>query len=362
MSILAIERLSRHWVRNALAAAGIAISVGAMTVTANLIGSVYLEATRGLRRMGANLLFVVPKDFAQFGRTGRPITLSDVRVLRKATGTFDAVYPIISVRGTVHACGRSRLAHIVGALPETYDVEEWRVTGGRFISTTDVARRAPVALIGAQLRDDLRCVRVDDYITVKDRPMRVIGHLGRQGQRFGINRDDIVLIPMSQAEADYGSRAQGLAIALRRRPSVAGSVAEEEIRRVLRREHRLASADDFEIHTQTQMLEAIASSVTTLAVLVLMGVSLVVSAIGVLNSLLVGVASRTSEIGLRRSVGATRTHIVRQFTAETLVIAVAGALPGSAWGWDSPPRSFVSRRFKCGSAFRLPLCRWSPLS
>jgi putative ABC transport system permease protein len=119
---------------------------------------------------------------------------------------------------------------------------------------------------------------------------------------------------------------------LRVRPGIDTSVTSAHVREVLRLRHgiRPDEPDDFMIRSQTELVSSLSAigRLATNIVLVLLSPSLVVSALGVLNSVLAGVIERTCEIGLRRAVGATRQTIRIQFVAESAVIGGGGAALG----------------------------------
>jgi putative ABC transport system permease protein len=105
---------------------------------------------------------------------------------------------------------------------------------------------------------------------------------------------------------------------------------------MLRRSHKLATADesDFNIMNQTDTLDTLSSITNTLTIFLgaIAGISLLVGGIGVMNIMLVSVTERTKEIGLRKAVGATRNQILTQFLFESVTLSLLGGLIGILFG------------------------------
>lgn len=149
---------------------------------------------------------------------------------------------------------------------------------------------------------------------------------------MGIDREDGIFIPASTAEAMYRTAAGSLAFMIQVSPARPVADAADEVRSVLRASRGLSAdePDDFTVESQGQLLQGMRmAAVGAQTILVsIVGITLIIAVIGVLNSVLTSVLERTVEIGVRRAVGATRGAVQRQFVGEALLIAVAGASAG----------------------------------
>lgn len=331
------ERLQVYGARSVLAAAGVAIGVALMTVLGNTVASAHAYATAGLRNAGAGVVVVTPvANLSQGGRT-RPISILDVTRVRRQATSFEAVSPIFSLRGSVQACGRTMVTSIVGVSSDLEAIGQWQVSGGRLLSDVDSLRMNSVAVVGSQLAKELPCLSTSaSTIRVSGIPYGVVGILEAHGTAIGADRDNVVGIPLDVAMRRYRSTIGPLIILLRRHPQVPEAQAIAELTRILRESHQLTAgvSDDFAIQSQAQLLKTTADVAQLAAgiLLALVGVSLVVAAVGVLNSVLTSVWERRSEIGLRRAVGADRLGIFRQFLIESALIVGAGVVAGIVAG------------------------------
>jgi putative ABC transport system permease protein len=157
------------------------------------------------------------------------------------------------------------------------------------------------------------------------------------GTAFG-SQDDVALIPMSTARARIMKRSNDRVdiIMAQATSSEDVALATEEIANILRARHRTAIGfDDFTIFSQADFLQT-ASSVTGVLTIFLGGIaaiSLLVGGIGIMNIMLVSVAERTREIGLRKALGARNHDILIQFLVESSLLSLIGGILGILLGW-----------------------------
>ena len=170
-------------------------------------------------------------------------------------------------------------------------------------------------------------------------PFVVLGVLERRGANlFGQDEDDIVLAPCSTfMKRVYGQPFKNvwtidvLARSYSRTPD-----AQEEVKQLMRQRHRLHedAADDFHIFDLTTLTKTLGVMTTVMSLLLgsVAGVSLLVGGVGIMNIMLVSVSERTREIGIRLAVGARSRDILRQFLLEAVVLSLLGGVIGVALG------------------------------
>jgi putative ABC transport system permease protein len=233
---------------------------------------------------------------------------------------------------------------IQGTTPDYEEARQWSVISGRFINQEDVDGAAKVALLGQTVVANLfdGADPLGQIIRVREVPVTVIGVLDRKGQSsWGQDQDDVVVMPLPTAKKKVlgvsQSRARSVsAISVRVRDGENMKQAEEDIRQVLRAQHRLQAyqEDDFWIRNLSEMLQAEeeSSRILTILLAAIASVSLLVGGIGIMNIMLVSVTERTREIGLRMAVGARGRDILAQFLVEAVTLSLIGGGIGIALG------------------------------
>jgi putative ABC transport system permease protein len=175
-------------------------------------------------------------------------------------------------------------------------------------------------------------------IRLRNLPFRVLGVLTPKGQnQWGRDQDDTIIVPYTTVQKKLSSTplwvSQIMVSAVSPR---AGYTAEQEISELLRQRHRILPGrdDDFFVRNLSEMAEAAEATQKTMGLLLgsIAGVSLIVGGIGIMNIMLVSVAERTREIGIRMAVGARSKHVRLQFLAEALVLSTSGGLIGIGVG------------------------------
>ncbi|MEA2605133.1 MAG: putative transport system permease protein [Acidobacteriota bacterium] len=208
------------------------------------------------------------------------------------------------------------------------------LAAGRFFLDSEARTAQPVAVIGWDVKDELypQLDPIGREILVEGVPFRVVGLLTQQGRTLGQSRDNVVMVPIDTYRKTFGSH-DSLDVLIQARGGVEGvDAAVDEVRGVMRamRHTDFRAPDPFGIVT-AESLQEVWRQVSTAAFLLtvlIASVSLGVGGIVIMNIMLVAVAERTQEIGLRRALGARQRDVRRQFLLEASLLSLAGGVAG----------------------------------
>ncbi|MCK5078208.1 MAG: ABC transporter permease [Calditrichia bacterium] len=208
---------------------------------------------------------------------------------------------------------------------------------GRFITEMDYRTARPVCVIGPSLAEKLfeNSDPLNKKIKIGGYYFKIIGITEKRGEIFGFDMDNSAIVPYFALRNIIGSR-RGISIAVRSEKPEQIEALIDELTFLMRLTRRIAPGkeDNFSINQQDMLMDIYKKLTGTLyaIVFVIGAISLLVGGIGIMNIMLVSVTERTKEIGLRKSVGASRGNIMVQFLFEAVVIALLGGILGTILG------------------------------
>jgi putative ABC transport system permease protein len=213
---------------------------------------------------------------------------------------------------------------------------------GRFFNQSDDQSRRRVAVLGPSVisKLDIKGDPLGQHVTVSGEWFKIIGINEKRGKLFGFDQDDYILLPFSTTRALLGGAEEpDIIISLQIDDSAKLGQIKTLIKNLLRKNHKLDkdAKDDFEIATADQMLDTFDSIIgtTTLVLGGIVGISLIVGGIGIMNIMLVSVTERTREIGIQKALGATRFDILLQFLIEAIFLCLLGGFIGLMLGFGA---------------------------
>jgi len=344
---IAIRSIASNRMRSGLTMLGIIIGVASVVTMVALGSGARTMVAEQIRSLGAHVLMVLPDEAREQGvrqeaGSAQSLTESDVRAIALEISTVAAAAP--SIRGVFQIVSGNRnwRTTVNGTTADYFFVREWALAEGRYFTDEETLIGAKVTLIGQTIAEhmfDKGESPVGQTVRIANAPMTVIGVLAEKGPTgTGRDQDDIVFLPISTARqrliggANQVNREAVGYILVKAASNDVMSVAEQQIAWLLRQRHGLrpAHSDDFRISDPAATMAAQTASTRVLSWLLasVASVSLVVGGISIMNIMLVSVAERRREIGLRLAVGARRSHIRTQFLVEALVICLLGGVIG----------------------------------
>lgn len=231
---------------------------------------------------------------------------------------------------------------VMGVDPNYLDVSGYTLASGRNFTEHDLEEGIHVCLLGKEMVDKLFITKsgeinpIDKIVSVGAAKYRVIGTLAEKGSSMGFGGDKVCLIPLTNAKQDYGSEYATYSITVKLKQVTDLEPATGEATSMMRnvRKDRIGEEDSFEI-TQSDSLAGMvieSMSTVTLSATIIGIITLLGASIGLMNIMLVSVTERTREIGIRKSLGATRKTIRKQFLTEAVVICQLGGITGIILG------------------------------
>ena len=309
---------------------GIIIGVGSVIILVSLMQGMTGEVTSMFEDMGTNLLTVNVT-----GRgSSRTVDEEDMYALyEQNTDIFMGMSPTVNVMGTVKTGtdADSFGSTSVSGVSEQYaEINGYALREGRFISYADLEARSKVAVVGSYVANMLGGNAIGQTIKVNGNALTVVGVLAEQDDSTEGSADDCIYLPYTTASKltfgaistytfatwDSALNAQGT------------TLIDNTLYEVFENE------DFYTISDMQEMVDSMEemTSKMTMVLVGIAGISLLVGGIGIMNIMLVSVTERTREIGIRKSLGAKKKDIMRQFVIEAGTTSALGGVIGIAFG------------------------------
>jgi putative ABC transport system permease protein len=340
---IAIEELRTHKLRSFLTLLGVVIATTTLIVVMSVVNGMNLYIATKIANLGTNtfvlhqFLWAQPyDDFLKALRRNKPIRLEDYEYLRENLLGYQAMSALAQIAPGPEARFRGHSideVNLMGLTPSHEDIGREKVQVGRYITDQDNQRSARVCFVGQDIVEKLYpgVDPLDKELLVGGQPFLIVGVAKRVGSVFGISEDNFVFIPLNTLRKLYVARPE-LIVFIKAPDSVHLPELEDETRVLMRaRRHVPYREDDtFGINASETLMSAwrnLTSSIFAVTIGVV-AVFMVVGGIVIMNIMLATVTERTHEIGIRKSIGARRSDILRQFVIEAGILACAGGLMG----------------------------------
>ncbi|HET6628373.1 MAG TPA: ABC transporter permease [Woeseiaceae bacterium] len=342
----AFSAIRAHAFRSFLTALGIIIGVGSVVAVVSIVQGLSYTVNAQFQGLGSNSITVssyTPRERWLQGRIAK-LTEDDLRAIEHRVEGISHVTPILyDPRNQMINVGyraQSTFTRMFGVGSSYMEVNQSFPQKGRFFTRTDNERRRLVCLVGADVVEELELPDggLGEFIRIGEEWCKIVGVMEERGEIFGFSQDNYVLLPYSTMQRLLGtSREFDIQVQLLVDDLERMAEVDARIGRVLRQQHELApdENDDFRIQTAEQLTASFNSVINTITAVAagVVGISLLVGGIGIMNIMLVSVTERTREIGILKALGARRVDILLQFLIEAVLLCLLGGLLGIALGW-----------------------------
>ena len=349
---LSLQTFKTHRLRSFLTALGIIIGVSTVIAILSLIEGLNRSVAEQIQSIGSDLVFLSKSPMVMAGPrnieeiANRPdLTPEDAEAISQLP-SVDVAIPEISQQLTKLKYRDKEVASVrtIGSTENFSKVNNRFVESGRDFTRDDVTHRRALCIVGSYVAKNIfpEGSPVGKELNVRGHRLKIIGVFREKGAFLGQSMDNMLVMPYTffekifpRGESVIERAFFGYSVDIKPKPGQSEKTI-DEVRELMRRRHGLSfdKKDDFEIGTQ-QMLMEIYQNITRvgfIAIVAIAAISLVVGGIGIMNIMLVSVAERTREIGIRKAVGASNQNILSQFLVESVFLALIGGVIGIIFG------------------------------
>ena len=338
---IAFGTLRTYKMRSILTTLGIVIGVTTVIAIVAIIQGLNQAFADQISTLGSDTLYISKFPWMMQGdeyfqyRNRKDITMREFRAVESKATYLKAVAPTVATMRTIKHKDKKVERSLIFGSNEDYLITSNAIPEyGRFINELDVHHNRMVCVIGYDVAKELFGFEnpIGKRVNLGGYPLRIIGILEKRGKLFGFNMDIVTVIPIGVFQKAFGSRRRSVTIEAKVLAPELLEDAEGELTGIMRRVRKIRAGEenDFAINQQS-MLMNMYNSLTSVLYAVMFGVgsiSLLVGGIGIMNIMLVSVAERTREIGVRKALGARKSDILLQFLVEAILICSFGVIIG----------------------------------
>lgn len=344
---LAFASLAANKLRSALTMLGIAVGVFSVIGVMTAISAMQASITTGLNVLGANSFQISKFPPVQFGgpdrrfANRRNISYDESRRLAEMLEGEAEVCQIIRRRGrqAFYLDRRTNPSNTLGGTDQNFiNAYTYSLERGRNLTREDVEFGRPVVVIGWDVYRKLfndedpinRSIRVDGQ------NYTVVGVFAEKGTLFGNPQDSFMITPITRFLAIYGQAGRTISLNIQAPNAESVSALQDTTTGAMRVVRGLGpeKENDFEVFSNDSLIRSFneITGVVAVGAFVISAIALAAAGVGIMNIMLVSVTERTKEIGIRKSIGAKRAAILRQFLIEAVFLSLLGGVAGVAFG------------------------------
>ncbi|MGH9763019.1 MAG: ABC transporter permease, partial [Blastocatellia bacterium] len=338
---LALGAINAHKLRSFLTLLGIIVGVATLIVVVSLIEGFNAYFSEKIANLGSNA-FVVNRlgfitsleEYVDKNKHNKDIKMDDLEAILDHPTYIKAAAAMVTKRGDIKYRTRTLTDFIIrGVSYNMIDIDTMKVGEGRYIGAAEQEHSRYVCFVGHEIVKELfpSVDPIGREIKIEGLPFTIIGVAEEIGSTFGNPQDNFVLMPITTYQKIYGTRDS---ISMRIAALSADTIdqAQDEVRVVLRARRHLKynDPDNFGL-VSSDALNNLRKQIFGTISIVTVGITSIATLVGgivIMNMMLVSVTERTHEIGIRKSLGARRRDILKQFLAESTTLSLLGGAVG----------------------------------
>lgn len=286
------------------------------------------------------------------------MTREDEAAVNEEVPGILASSPMLEFHDSIGAgSGTTKDIMLLGVSPQYKDVRNLAILAGRFFDDQDAVQHTKVAVVIKQVASQIFGSADDaigQKITITGIPFTVVGVFEQRVETFGMSEisDHTILIPYPVARYFTGTDTVKEVFFMMKNPNDVPR-ASAQILKIIRERHRPTTV--FNAFTMTPILRTMNSIANMLTIVLTLAaaITLIVSGVGIMNSMLANVGARTREIGIRKALGATKREVRLQFLTEAVLLSLSGGIVGTVLGLAVP----ISVQLL--TPYKLPVSAWS---
>lgn len=325
---LAFKQLLSNKMRSILTMLGIIIGVLSVTLLVSVANSMTESVNSQMTDLGSNLIsvMVTSKD------PNKQLSYTDAKKF-KDIDNIEKISADVSGNVDLKYSDKDKITSIVGTDNNFIDLENKKLSEGRFILPIDIKYNNKVVVLGSQIAKDIFGFEnpLHKYVKLNGVKYKVVGILDKDNSALNSTNDKIYAPITSVQRLIKNIYVSNLYLKVNDTDSIDNtmSIIEKKLDKIFDEEE-----NSYMLINQQQILDTISSMQGTMktTVGVIAGISLLVGGIGIMNIMLVSVTERTREIGIRKALGAKRRDILMQFLIESIVISLIGGIIGAILG------------------------------
>lgn len=344
---LALSAIWAHKLRSFLTLLGMIIGVTAFMVVLSLLVGFSAYVDEKIAGVGSNSFTVRRFDFADFKdtdaiaaaqRRNKELTFEELEFIKERSQFVGKIgaKALPNSREVKRGSETVRDVRIEGAEPVVGEIENLDIAEGRYFTETENNNAMRVCFVGSDIAKKLfpQGGAIGGEITIQGIPYRIVGIQVEKGTIFGQPQDSFVQFPIKTYGSNFGGLrgSRGIYFVVSARDEKVFDDAVEEVRSLMRIKRKLefGEKDNFGILTPDAISgfkDSIFGAIGTV-ILMVPTIALIVGAIVIMNIMLVAVTERTKEIGIRKSLGARQSDILKQFLFESATLSAIGGTVG----------------------------------